>query len=250
MLGPSDLCRAAHHRPRRRGPRRRRTLYPVSYTGLDVYKRQHWNRSRKSNIGSSSRAGRRTECWALLIFAGPRIIDRAAAALAAGGHSTCRFQRVNRSPATGLVPPRRRQRLFARVLDPFADGGRQHVEIGAHEERLAFTVAEIAVIGLDHRPHLRRTGLHRIDDEVAEIAVAREARVGTHGSGDAFGGGTLERLHHDAALMRRQRRQRGRIDGRAGGDADDQRGRGERCENHVECPFRRKQHYRILPVSA
>src|SRR5262245_12041470 len=54
--------------------------------------------------------------------------------------------------------------LLHGVPDPLAHGARQHVEIGAYEERFALALAEIAVIGVDHGAHLADAMGHGVDD--------------------------------------------------------------------------------------
>src|SRR5215468_12555365 len=81
--------------------------------------------------------------------------------------------------------------LLHGVSDPLAHGARQHVEIGAHEERFALALlalAEVAIVSFDHGAHLRGAMGHGIDDQIAEIGVAlAHARVGADGARDAFG---------------------------------------------------------------
>ena len=84
---------------------------------------------------------------------------------------------------------------------------RQGVEIRPHEERLAGAVAEIAVVGIDHRAHRADAARHRRDDDVAEFGVRRllaEARIGGDGAGDAFGRRPHQHLHRRVLLLQRQ----------------------------------------------
>src|SRR5262245_56757354 len=78
--------------------------------------------------------------------------------------------------------------LLHGVSHPLAHGARQHVEIGAHEERFTLALAEIAVIRVDYGAHLDDTCIHGLDAQIAEIRVALlESRVEADDARDAFG---------------------------------------------------------------
>src|SRR5204863_7037015 len=105
-------------------------------------------------------------------------------------------------PRCARAPESRRRELLRRVSAPLADGGRQHVEVWAHEEGFPFARAEVTIIGVDHGANLGDATRHRIHDEIAEISVAlTEARIRIHRAGNAFGRGSHQWLHRRALLL-------------------------------------------------
>src|SRR4051794_20437129 len=125
---------------------------------------------------------------------------------------------------------------------PLVDHPGQRIEIRPHEEALSGAVAEIAIIGIDHRAHRRDARRHRSHNQLAEIFDwfwAVKAWIDEHRAGDTFGGGTHQRLDCRILLLRGHDDRTVRLDW-PDGDGRNQRCRSERCENHAISPSPRR----------
>src|SRR5262249_62256585 len=105
----------------------------------------------------TSRSRRKGACGAI---AAPSPSENGAMACGSRGPSGGAIETApiarDKKMASGRRPfscPADPRRLLHGVPDPLAHGARQHVEIGAHEERFALALAEIAGIGVDHWRH-------------------------------------------------------------------------------------------------